>query len=77
MAAQVIKPGEIEIKAFHNYITNIKNKYQPTKFIRLYMKSLPVILLSDSSFANNKDLTRQIGYVFILVDEQKSTNIVQ
>ena len=36
----------------------------------------PTNRLTDSSFANNKDLSSQIGYVIVLADDQNNANII-
>jgi hypothetical protein len=34
----------------------------------LDMNSLSLLIFTDASFANNKDLSSQIGFVIILID---------
>ena len=35
-----------------------------------------IVAFTDSSFANNKDLSSQIGYVIALTDTQNNANII-
>jgi hypothetical protein len=46
------------------------------KFVRLDKDSLRLIAYTDSSFANNKDHSSQIGYVIALADKKGNANIV-
>jgi hypothetical protein len=46
------------------------------KFIKLDVNTLQLLVFTDASFANNKDLSLQIGYVLILVDTSNKANIV-
>ena len=42
----------------------------------LDMSSLSLLVFTDASFANNKDLLLQIGFVIILTDWNQSANIL-
>jgi len=42
----------------------------------LDMNSLSLLVFTDASFANNKDLLLQIGFVIILIDRNQSANIL-
>jgi hypothetical protein len=42
----------------------------------LDINSLSLLVFTDASFANNKDLSSQIGFVIILTDRNQSTNIL-
>ncbi|KAI0991424.1 hypothetical protein K3495_g16763 [Podosphaera aphanis] len=46
------------------------------KFVRLDLQTLEIIAFTDSSFANNRDFSSQIGYVIALVDGQKNANLI-
>ena len=37
-------------------------------FVKLDAKILRIVTFIDSSFANNKDLSSQIGYIIVLAD---------
>ena len=45
-------------------------------FVKTDVKTLRIIAFTDSSFANNKDLSSQIGYVIVLADAQNNANII-
>lgn len=45
-------------------------------FVKLDAKSLRILAFVDASFANNKDLTSQLGYVIVLADAQGNANLI-
>ena len=45
-------------------------------FVPLDMKSLSLLVFTDASFANNKDLSSQIGFIIVLTDRNQSANIL-
>lgn len=40
------------------------------------MKTLQLVIFTDSSFANNKDISSQIGFIICLADTISTTNII-
>ena len=42
----------------------------------LDISSLSLLVFTDASFANNKDLSLQIGFVIIFIDRNQSANIL-
>jgi hypothetical protein len=44
--------------------------------VPLDMSSLSLLIFMDASFANNKDLSSQIGFVIILTDRNQSANVL-
>jgi hypothetical protein len=44
--------------------------------VPLDMNSLSLLVFTDASFANNKDLSSQIGFVIVLTDRNQSANIL-
>jgi hypothetical protein len=44
--------------------------------VPLDMSSLSLLVFTDASFANNKDLSSQIGFVIVLIDQNQSANIL-
>jgi hypothetical protein len=42
----------------------------------LDMSSLSLLVFTDASFANNKDLSLQIGFIIILINRNQSANIL-
>src|SRR3982751_3170746 len=45
-------------------------------FVSLNIYSLNLIIFTDTSFANNKDLSSQIRFVIVLIDQNQTTNII-
>ena len=54
----------------------MENATRGINFVPLDSKSLKLVIFTDSSFANNKDLSSQIGYVIVLADDHFSANII-
>lgn len=46
------------------------------KFVKLEINTLRIVVFTDASFANNADLTSQIGYVIVLADSNNDANII-
>ena len=44
--------------------------------MQLEKESLQLLAFTDASFANNKDLSSQIGYVLVLADAKGAANIL-
>jgi hypothetical protein len=44
--------------------------------VPLDISSLSLLVFTDASFANNKDLSSQIGFVIILIDRNQFVNIL-
>ena len=42
----------------------------------LDMNSLSLLVFTDASFANNKDLSSQIGFVIVFTDRNQSVNVL-
>jgi hypothetical protein len=73
----VINPDEKDVKLLNKRIQwQIKNLIRGLSFIKFNIKTLQLLVFTDSSFTNNKDLLLQIGYVLVLVDSLNKTNIV-
>ena len=45
-------------------------------FVRLAKESLKLLIFTDTSFANNRDLSSQIRYILVLVDASGTANIL-
>ena len=54
----------------------MENLTRGLTFVLLDIKSLSLVIFTDASFANNKDLSLQIGYVIVLTDRNHSANII-
>jgi hypothetical protein len=76
-AAQVINPAEEDARALNKRLDwQIKNPGRGLKFVKLDVNTLQLLAFTDASFANNKDLSSQIGYVIVLSDATKKANII-
>lgn len=76
-AAQTVDPQDSDIKALNNRLRwQIENKTRGLKYVKLDENTLRLVIFSDASFANNKDLTSQIGYVIVLADGNNKANIL-
>ena len=73
----MINPDENDAKNLNKRLSwQIENADRGLKFVKLDQKTLQLLVFTDASFANNKDLSSQIGYVIILTDAIKRANIV-
>lgn len=54
----------------------LDNKTRGLRFVKLDIKSLKLVVFTDASFANNPDLSSQIGFVIALVDDANNANII-
>ena len=54
----------------------ITNKSRELRYVKLDQDTLQLVVFTDSSFANNKDLSSQIGYVICLADATKKAKII-
>jgi hypothetical protein len=77
-AAQVTgTPTDDQVKFLNKQLTwQLDNPDRGLRFVPLDLASLRVAVFTDSSFANNSDMTSQIGYVAVIVDKNNQANIV-
>jgi hypothetical protein len=76
-AAQVVNPKENDAKALNRRLRwQLDNYSRGLSFIKLDVNSLRLIVFTDSSFANNNDLSSQIGFVIVLADKDNRANIL-
>lgn len=74
-AAQVKDPVEKDVTALNKRIKwQIENKYRGIRTIRLNLAIAKLYVFVDGSFANNADLTSQIGFVIVLGTEKRPEN---
>ena len=77
VAAQVTDIQETDAKQLNKRIQQqIDNLTRGLTFVLLEMDSLSLLVFTDASFANNKDLSSQISFVIILTDQNQSANIL-
>jgi hypothetical protein len=76
-AAQVTNPDKNDAMTLNKRLDwQIKHPDRGLKFVKLDVNTLQLVAFTDASFANNKDLSSQIGYVIILTDASKKANII-
>ena len=54
----------------------ITNKSQRLRYIKLGQDTLQLVVFTDFSFANNKNMSSKIGYIICLVDVTNKANII-
>lgn len=75
-AAQITDPQKDDVDKLNKCLKwQIKNKDKGLTFVKL-TGQLRLIAFTDSSFANNKDCSSQIGYVIVLADNDNNCNII-
>lgn len=76
-AAQSTDPTPEDIVALNKRLQwQLDNPKQGLIFVRLDPSSLKIVAFTDSSFANNHDLSSQIGFVICLADASNTANII-
>lgn len=77
-AAQVTgEPTADDVKRLNRRLQwQIDHPGRGLHFVKLDRESLRLVVFTDASFANNKDLSSQIGYVIALADGTNMANIV-
>jgi hypothetical protein len=72
-AAQVINPKEEHAKQLNKRLQwQIDHPTRGLRFVQLNIQSLKLMVYTDASFANNQDLSSQIGFVIVLSDGNKA-----
>jgi hypothetical protein len=73
----VINLSEDDTKALNKRLDwQIKNPSRGFKFIKLDVDTLQLLVFTDASFTNNKNLSLQIGYILVLADASNKANII-
>ncbi len=76
-AAQATEPEDKDIKNLNKRIQwQIESAARGLRFVELDKDTLKLIIFTDASFANNKDLSSQIGFVITLADGRNNANIL-
>lgn len=71
-AAQEINPGKEEAAYLNKCLAWQKNNQtRGLRFVKLAPEGLKLVIFVDAAFANNKDLSSQIGYVILLANESR------
>ena len=74
-AAQITEPT-YEDAQYLNRCLSWQMEAKGLTFVNTDVKTLRAVAFTDSSFANNKGLSSQIGYVIVLADAQNNANII-
>ena len=76
-AAQSVNPKEDDAKLLNKRLKwQIDHAERGLHFVKLDISTLKLIIFTDSSFANNLNLSSQIGYVVVLADATNKANIL-
>lgn len=68
---------EVEHKRLKKVIEFLQEtKAQPLQFVPLNLSNASLVVVSDASFANARDLRRQLWYVIAIVDDRNNSNIL-
>src|SRR6266480_3773063 len=71
--AQVINPTEEDAKHLNKRLQwQINNPTRGLHYVPLDLDSLQLIIFTDASFANNKDLSSQISFIIVLADRNQA-----
>ena len=74
--AELIKT-EKDVKALNKRIQwQIENAAKGLHFVKLEKDSLQLLVFTNASFANNKDLSSQIKYILVIANANKNANIL-
>jgi hypothetical protein len=77
VAAQAVDITDKDVKALNKRIQwQIQSGARGLHFVKLEKESLKLLVFTDASFANNKDLSSQIGYILVLADASGNANIL-
>ncbi|KAK1913055.1 hypothetical protein P3342_004991 [Pyrenophora teres f. teres] len=70
VAAQAQQPSDKDIKALNKRLKwQIENINRGLRYITVNLREAKLIVFVDGSFANNKDLSSQLSFVLVLVNE--------
>ena len=70
IAAQHQEPAEEDVKALNSRLSwQMKAQDRGIRAIPVDLKTTKLYVFADGSFANNKDLSSQLGYIIILANE--------
>jgi hypothetical protein len=77
VTAQASDPDDKSIKTLNKRLQwQVENAARGIRFVKLDKSSLKLLAFTDASFANNRDLSSQIGYILVLADGAGHANIL-
>jgi hypothetical protein len=75
VAAQTTEPLKDKIQALNVQIQwQINNPTQGLSYVPLDLSRAKLLIFTDRSFANNKDLSSQLGFLIVLANEDRTSN---
>ncbi|RFU24242.1 hypothetical protein B7463_g12093, partial [Scytalidium lignicola] len=75
VAAQAIDLSQEDVKSLNKRLQwQIQNAARGIQFVKLEKETLQLLIFTDTSFANNRDLSSQIGYIVALADQKGNAN---
>ncbi|KAF7574817.1 DUF1421 multi-domain protein [Pyrenophora tritici-repentis] len=75
VAAQAQQPSDEDIKALNKRLKwQMENLTRGLRYVTVNLTEAKLIVFVDGSFANNKDLSSQLGFVLMLVNESIGAN---
>ena len=75
VAAQAQQPSDEDIKALNKRLKwQMENLNRGLRYVTVNLMEAKLMVFVDGSFANNKDLSSQLGFVLMLVNESADTN---
>ncbi|KAF7570061.1 hypothetical protein PtrM4_100630 [Pyrenophora tritici-repentis] len=76
VAAQAQQPSDEDIKALNKRLKwQMENLDRGLRYVTVNLMEAKLMVFVDGSFANNKDLSSQLGFVLMLVNESIDVNI--
>lgn len=77
IAAQIQQPDVEAYKKLNNRMKwQIDNQQRGLKYVPVDLATAKLFVFADGSFANNKDLSSQLGYVVILANETDNNEVL-
>ena len=75
VAAQAQHPSDEDIKALNKRLKwQMENLDRGLRYVTVNLVEAKLMVFVDGSFANNKDLSSQLGFILMLVNESADTN---
>jgi hypothetical protein len=75
VAAQTTEPATEDIKTLNARIQwQMDNPKHGLTYVPLDLARAKLLIFTDGSFANNKDLSSQLGFLIVLANEDRATN---
>jgi hypothetical protein len=76
-AAQMTDPGKADIDLLNKRLQwQSENTTRGLRFVKVDMETAKLMVFADASFAGNRDLSSQMGYVIVIVDTGNNANVL-